>query len=69
MFDCCSVRLAKFLSEFDKFHYGTQSNDWSSIGFDYRTFDWLRRDTSTIPLMINEGIVYMIMLVKAVRKL
>ena len=59
MFGCCSVRLAKFLSEFDKFHYRTQSNDWSSIGFDYRTFDWLRRDASTIPLMINEGIVYL----------
>ena len=33
------VRLTKFYCEFIMFDYRTQSNDWCSIGFDYRTFD------------------------------
>ena len=28
----------------EKLYRVTLSIDWSSIGFDYRTFDWLRRD-------------------------
>ena len=44
-FDC--VRLAKFFVSSIKFDYRIQSNPierLGSIGFDYRTFDWLRRD-------------------------
>ena len=33
MFDCCGVRLAKFLSEFDKFHYRTQSKSIERLEF------------------------------------
>ena len=43
-FDC--VRSAKYFCEFD---YRTQSNPierLGSMGFDYRTFDWLRRADS-----------------------
>ena len=46
MFDCCGVRLAEFwvssissITEPNR----SQSNDWSSIEFDYRTFDQLGR--------------------------
>ena len=33
----------------------SQSNDWSSIGFDYRTFDWLRRDRLNFIMILLFG--------------
>ncbi len=32
---------ANFIVSLIMFDYRTQSNDWCSIGFDYRTFDWI----------------------------
>ena len=49
MFDCC-VRLCAISKSFGWLRLCSitepnrgQSNDWSSIEFNYRTFDWLRR--------------------------
>ena len=62
-FDCLSVRLPNVrlcsigkilgwvrLSSITE-HNRRQSNDWSSIGFDYRTFDWPRRAQGTHALI------------------
>ena len=60
MFDCLSVQFPKVwsCSIGQVFGWvqlcsiaepnGSESNDWSSIGFNYRTFDWLRRVKSTL---------------------
>ena len=60
MFDCLSVQFPKvWLCSIGQVFGWVQlcsiaepnrseSNEWSSIGFNYRTFDWLRRVKSTL---------------------
>ena len=57
MFDCLRVRLFSISKSFGwvrlssiKEPSRSQLHDWSSIGFDFRKFDWLRRANSPFSL-------------------